>query len=125
MESRDEPDPLADFRTPHRDEPLAADKAQLDALVAEIGRIDAATPGDAPYATLLSGGIDSGIVTYLATTAGLPVTPFSVGTPWGDEFADALCAELGTQFTPVHLDEGRCARDLPRPRPAPGRRVGA
>lgn len=111
----DEHDPLNDFRDPHRDDPLAAGEAQLAALAAEIERIDAATPAGTSYATLLSGGIDSGTVTYLAATAGLSVSPYSVGTPWGDEFADAaeLCAELGISIEPVHLSEDQIIASIP------------
>ncbi|MGW2251710.1 asparagine synthase C-terminal domain-containing protein [Kitasatospora sp. NPDC001660] len=111
----DEADPLAAHRAPHRDEPLAAGEAQLDSLAAEIGRIAAGTPEGGRYATLLSGGIDSGTVTYLAATGGLPVTPYSVGTPWGDEFADAaeLCEVLGLELVPVHLDEDQIIGSVP------------
>lgn len=108
-------DPLAAFRTPHRDDPLAAGEAQIEALAAEIARIDAATPGGTRYATLLSGGIDSGTVTYLAATRGLSVTPYSVATPWGDELADAaeLCAELGIGLEPVQLTEDQIVESIP------------
>jgi hypothetical protein len=111
----DDHDPLGDFRAPHRDDPLAAGEAQLEALTAEIERIDAATPAGTGYATLLSGGIDSGTVTYLAATAGLSVTPYSVGTPWGDELADAseLCTELGIGLEPVHLTEDQIIASIP------------
>ncbi|MFF9818642.1 asparagine synthase-related protein [Streptomyces sp. NPDC014006] len=112
---RDERDPLASFRAPHRDDPLSAGEAQLQALSSEIARIDAATAQGTGYATLLSGGIDSGTVTYLAATAGLPVTPYSVGTPWGDELADAaeLCTELGLDLNAVHLTEEQIIASVP------------
>ncbi|MFH8409099.1 asparagine synthase C-terminal domain-containing protein [Streptomyces sp. NPDC018019] len=108
-------DPLGDFRAPHRHDPLAAGEAQLEALTAEIERIDTSTPTGTGYATLLSGGIDSGTVTYLAATTGLSVTPYSVGTPWGDELADAseLCAELGIALEPVHLTEDQIIASIP------------
>ncbi|MFD3534776.1 asparagine synthase-related protein [Streptomyces sp. NPDC058664] len=111
----DEHDVLDDFRAPHRDDPLAAGEAQLEALAAEIGRIDAATPEGTGYATLLSGGIDSGTVTCLASRAGLSVTPYSVATPWGDELDDAaeLCAELGIGLEPVHLTEDQIIGSIP------------
>ncbi|OXY93253.1 asparagine synthase C-terminal domain-containing protein [Streptomyces diastatochromogenes] len=115
MEARDEHDPLASFRAPLRDDPLAAGEAQIEALTEEIRRIAAATPEGTGYATLLSGGIDSGTVTYLAARAGLPVTPYSVATPWGDELADAaeLCAELGIALEPVHLTEDEIIASIP------------
>ncbi|GGV01142.1 hypothetical protein GCM10010495_10210 [Kitasatospora herbaricolor] len=114
-ESTDRHDPVSDFRDPHRDDALAAGEAQLDALAAEITRIREAEPAGAGYATLLSGGIDSGTVTYLAATAGLPVTPYSVATPWGDELDDAaeLCAELGLELRPVHLSEDEIIASVP------------
>ncbi|PAZ10331.1 hypothetical protein CLM62_41370 [Streptomyces sp. SA15] len=114
-DASDEYDPLAGFRAPHRDDPLAAGEAQIEALTAEIERIDRATPDGTRYATLLSGGIDSGTVTYLAATSGLSVTPYSVGTPWGDELADAaeLCAELGIGLEPVQLTEDQIVASIP------------
>ncbi|AXI78868.1 asparagine synthase C-terminal domain-containing protein [Peterkaempfera bronchialis] len=114
-DTADEHDPLGDFRMPHRADPLAAGEAQLEALATEIARIHAAAPDGTGYATLLSGGIDSGTVTYLAATGGLPVTPYSVGTPWGDELDDAaeLCAELGIGLHPVHLSEDEIIASIP------------
>ncbi|WP_435058746.1 asparagine synthase-related protein [Streptomyces sp. bgisy060] len=114
-ETGDEHDVLGDFRAPHRDDPLAAGEAQLEALAAEIARIDAAAPEGTGYATLLSGGIDSGTVTYLAARAGLPLTPYSVASPWGDELDDAaeLCAELGIDLEPVHLTEDQIITSIP------------
>lgn len=113
--TRDEPDPLAAFRAPRRADPLAAGEAQIEALTEEIRRIGAAHRDDTGYATLLSGGIDSGTVTYLAATSGLSVTPYSVATPWGDELADAaeLCAELGIALRPVHLTEDQIIASVP------------
>jgi asparagine synthetase B (glutamine-hydrolysing) len=115
MDARDEYDVLGGFRTPHRTDPSAAGEAQIQALSAEIGRIEATTPEGTGYATLLSGGIDSGTVTYLAAEAGLSVTPYSVGTPWGDELDDAaeLCAELGIGLTPVQLTEDQIIASIP------------
>ncbi|MEU4765108.1 asparagine synthase-related protein [Actinosynnema sp. NPDC023794] len=79
-----------------------------------IGAIAADRPG-AGYATLLSGGIDSGTVTYLAAARGLDVVPYSVGTPWGDEFADAreLCDAAGLGMREVRLDEDAIVRAIP------------
>ncbi|MDO1486846.1 Carboxyethyl-arginine beta-lactam-synthase [Rhodococcus rhodochrous] len=115
MDVGEEYDLLGDFYNPHRNDPLAAGEAQLEALTAEINRIDATTPAGTSYATLLSGGIDSGTVTYLAATAGLSVSPYSVGTPWGDELTDAaeLCAELGIDLVPVHLTEDQIISSIP------------
>lgn len=64
-----------------------------------------ATRGDTAVATLLSGGIDSGAVTTLAVRAGLAVTAYSAGSPWGDEHAEAqeLADYLGIRLVRVDL----------------------
>lgn len=56
-------------------------------------------------ATLLSGGIDSGAVTTLAVLAGLEVTAYSAGSPWGNEHAEAkeLTSFLGIPHVTVDL----------------------
>ncbi|MFI0776293.1 asparagine synthase-related protein [Streptomyces sp. NPDC021212] len=115
MDTRDEYDTLGSFRSPHREDPLAAGEAQLEALAGEIARIDATTPRTKSYATLLSGGIDSGTVTYLAATSDLDITPYSVATPWGDELTDAgeLCAELGLDLAPIQLSEDDIIASIP------------
>ncbi|WP_225847775.1 asparagine synthase-related protein [Streptomyces sp. HPF1205] len=112
-EVRDEPDPLDGFRAPHRRDPVAAGEAQIQALSEEIARIGATAP--AGCATLLSGGIDSGTVTWLAAAGGLSVAPYSVATPWGDELDDAaeLCAEAGLTLHPVHLTEEEIVSSIP------------
>lgn len=105
---------LEQFRTPFRDDPLAAGQAQLAELDAVIAGISAARP-EATYASLLSGGIDSGTVTYLAAARNLDVRPYSVGTPWGDEFSDAaeLCEVAGLKLHPLLLDEDSIIRAIP------------
>lgn len=111
----DEADPLAEHWEPWRDDPNAAGEAQVEALTTEIDRITTETTPGTRFATLLSGGIDSGTVTYLAAMQGLPVTPFSVGTPWGDEFTEAadLCTHLGMAFEPIHLNEEQIISSIP------------
>ena len=47
------------------------------------------TEGAESVATLLSGGIDSGAVTTFAALAGLKVTAYSAGSPWGNEHDEA------------------------------------
>ncbi|MEX1651712.1 asparagine synthase-related protein [Streptomyces pseudovenezuelae] len=115
MDARDEYDRLGAFRSPHRDDPMAAGEAQCTALAGEIARIAAATAPSTRYGTVLSDDIDSGMVTYLAATSGLDVTPYSVATPWGDELSAAgdLCAELGLDLTPVHLTEDEIVASIP------------
>lgn len=107
-------DPLAAYRKPSRYDPVAAGHSQLDALRRQIERIASARPG-AAYATLLSGGIDSGTVTYLAADIGLSVRPYSVATPWGDELDDAgeLADYLGLNLVPVVLDENDIMAAVP------------
>jgi hypothetical protein len=141
----EEPDPLGDFLAPHRADAREAGEAQLEALAARIARIRAAADaghgdvlsggvqpggalsggaqhGGAPvsgaqpgFATLLSGGIDSGTVTWLAASSGVPVSPYSVGTPWGDEFDGAaeLCTHLGIELRPVLLAEDDIIASIP------------
>ncbi|SCG55554.1 asparagine synthase C-terminal domain-containing protein [Micromonospora humi] len=108
-------DPLRHLRRPTRADGQAAGRAQLEALRGEIRRIAAGRPA-AGFATLLSGGIDSGSVTMLAAAEGLPVTPYSAGTPWGDEFDDAaeLCDHLGLPLTRIDLSEERILAAIPQ-----------
>lgn len=51
---------------------------------------------------LLSGGIDSAAVAYFASKAGIAIHPFTVGSPWGDELANARetadCIGLDLKF---------------------------
>jgi hypothetical protein len=42
------------------------------------------TEGSGSVATLLSGGVDLGAVTTFAVLAGLTVTAYSAGSPWGN-----------------------------------------
>jgi asparagine synthetase B (glutamine-hydrolysing) len=107
-------DALIDRRPPRRHNAMTAGKAQLVALAQEIDRIARERP-EARYATLLSGGIDSGTVTYLTAARGLPVTPYTVGTPWGDEFDDAgeLCDFLGLELATVRLEEEDIIASIP------------
>ncbi|MFC3891136.1 asparagine synthase-related protein [Lentzea rhizosphaerae] len=108
------PDWLDQFHEPRRTDPLTAGRDQLAALTDVIGQIAAERPG-AGFATLLSGGIDSGAVTYLAARAGFDVLPHSVGTPWGNEFSDAeeLCAAAGLELCRVDIDEDTFAAAVP------------
>lgn len=73
--------------------------ASLDKAIADI------TKGETTVAALLSGGIDSGAVTTLAVRAGLKVTAYSAGSPWGDEHAEAqeLADYLGIPLVRVDL----------------------
>lgn len=112
----EEPDPLGDFFAAHRTDPIAAGEAQLEALAARIARIARTHADTQPgFATLLSGGIDSGTVTWLTAASGVPVTPYSIGTPWGDEFEAAaeLCAHLGIELHPVQLAEDDIIASIP------------
>ena len=100
-------DLLSRFRKPTRHDPMKAGLDQIAALEDVLGAIAAGAPEGARYSTLLSGGIDSGAVTFLAHEAGMAVDPCSVGTPWGDEFDDAqeLCDYAGLSLTRAELGE--------------------
>ncbi|MGP3969797.1 asparagine synthase-related protein [Streptomyces sp. 6N223] len=105
-------DLLGGYRQPSRHHPLKAGRRQLEALGAVIG---SSLGESANCATLLSGGIDSGTVTTLTARQGRTVTAYSVGTPWGDEFAEAaqLCRHLGVELRPLRFDADDFVLSLP------------
>ncbi|MFD3534778.1 asparagine synthase C-terminal domain-containing protein [Streptomyces sp. NPDC058664] len=100
-------DLLNRYRRPVRHDPMRAGLDQIEALEGVLGAIDAESAAGTRYCALLSGGIDSGAVTFLAHKLGLPVESYSVGTPWGDEFdaAQELCDVAGVELTRVGLTE--------------------
>ncbi|WP_024758158.1 asparagine synthase-related protein [Streptomyces exfoliatus] len=105
-------DLLGRYHRPTRHNPFAAGRHQLEALAAAV---DGSLGDSASCATLLSGGIDSGTVTMLAARRGRAVTAYSVGTPWGDEFADAaqLCRHVGAELRPLRFKEDDFVLSLP------------
>ncbi|MFE9913877.1 asparagine synthase C-terminal domain-containing protein [Micromonospora sp. NPDC005553] len=108
-------DPLRHLRRPGRTDALQAGEDQVSALQEQIRSIARDRPLDR-FATLLSGGIDSGTVTVLAASEGLALTPYSAGTPWGDEFDDAaeLGDHLGLSVRRVELSEERILAAVPQ-----------
>ncbi|MDI1463745.1 asparagine synthase-related protein [Catellatospora sp. KI3] len=102
VDSSDQADPLDAALAPTLTDPVAAGDAFVSAL-ADAVRVY--TDPGAPVATMLSEGIDSGAVTTLAHRAGLRVTAYSAGTPWGDEYAGAaeLAGHLGIAHRRIDL----------------------
>ncbi len=94
------------------EEPLAAGLAQIGVLRDAI--VDVAA-GRCRASVLVSGGVDSGLVTALAREVGLEITPFSVGTQWGDEFDNAreLTDALGLELRTVTLTTDDVMAALP------------
>ena len=95
------PDPLA---APRPRERTGDDgTALLDALGGALERGIAGRSAG----VLLSGGVDSATVAALAARVAPGITAYGVGTPWGDEFADAreVADALGIAFVPVSYDE--------------------
>lgn len=73
------------------------------------------TGGTGHVATMLSGGIDPGAVTTLAVLAGLKVTAYSAGSPWGNEHAKAkeLTDFLGIPHVQVDLSAEQLLAAVP------------
>ncbi|MGW0309848.1 asparagine synthase-related protein [Streptomyces flavidovirens] len=107
-------DPLNRYWRPTRHNPMRAGNDQLHALRQVIGDYAAASPHTA-FTTLLSGGIDSGAVTFLAAELGLPVVACSVGSPWGNEFEGArqLAGLAGVELVEAELSEDAFVRAIP------------
>ncbi len=113
-ETRLRPDPLARYRHPTRTDVTKVGVEQITAVEAEVGRLTNEN-GWAGYATLLSGGIDSGLVTMCAAACGVPVRAYGIGTPWGDEFDNAaeLADFAGVEFDRYRLDEDQIVAAIP------------
>lgn len=98
------PDPLAQaVFNPTVEDFAQAGKLFVNTLREAIVELTGGSGGH--VATMLSGGIDSGAVTTLAVLAGLKVTAYSAGTPWGNEHAEAkeLTDFLGIPHVQVDL----------------------
>lgn len=107
LEIKQPGDPLAKYWTPWRDDANAG-MDQVETLRACIATLGGPIEGPAArFNTLLSGGVDSGLVTALAATQGYDVAAYTVGSPWGDEFAESaqLGAWLGLDVSRLELDE--------------------
>lgn len=90
---------------------LEAGNRQIAALRREI----TAVGGPRPVTVVVSGGVDSGLVAALAHQVGTVDYLASLGTPWGDEYAEAdeLGAHLGIPVRRIDLSEDEILRALP------------
>lgn len=90
---------------------LEAGNRQIAALRSEI----TAVGGPHPITVVVSGGVDSGLVASLARELGMVDYLASLGTPWGDEFAEAdeLGAYLNIPVQRIALSEDEILRALP------------
>ncbi|MFD7845075.1 asparagine synthase C-terminal domain-containing protein [Nocardia sp. NPDC059764] len=90
---------------------IAAGRRQLEALRREVLAL-----GDVrPVTAVVSGGVDSGLVAVLAQQAGILDHLATLGTPWGDEYAETeeLGACLGLPVQHLVLSEEDILRALP------------
>lgn len=108
-------DLLSRYRRPVRHDPMKAGLDQVAAIEDVLRGLDQESGEGTRYSTLLSGGIDSGTVTFLAHELGLQVEACSVGTPWGDEFDDAqeLCDFAGIEMRRADLREEDFVHAIP------------
>lgn len=101
------PDPILAALNPQISDFKEAGSAFIRSLQSSISEL---TFGEKSVATLLSGGIDSGAVTTFAVLAGLNVTAYSAGSPWGNEHAEA--AELAEFLGIKHVKLDFSAEEL-------------
>lgn len=92
----------------------AAGASVIKALERAVGDLGACYE-DRAVTCMLSGGIDSATVAYLAASVGMAVRPYSVGTPWGDEFdaAEETASVVGAQLARVRFDEEQLVEAIP------------
>ena len=66
------------------------------------------------YASLLSSGVDSGAVSFIAARHNIIKSTYSIGSLWGDEFegAQKLAELLGLQFVPITLTQNNILEGL-------------
>ncbi|MEV6428001.1 asparagine synthase-related protein [Nocardia sp. NPDC051463] len=90
---------------------VEAGNRQIEALRREI----VAVGEPRPVTAVVSGGVDSGLVAALAQQAGILDHLATLGTPWGDEFAEAaaLGAHLGMPVREIMLSENDILQALP------------
>ncbi|KAF5027839.1 hypothetical protein F66182_66 [Fusarium sp. NRRL 66182] len=107
LSSREHKDPLFSALSPQIEDYDEAGSAFVSAVQEAISQV---TTPDGEVASLLSGGIDSGAVTTFAVRAGLKVTAYSAGSPWGNEHEEAqeLADYLGIPLIRLELS----AQDL-------------
>lgn len=112
IERYDEADSLA-AQTSRYDDALLAGEAQITALKRSI-TTHLEWPGK--VASLVSGGVDSGLVAALLAEQCPSLELFSIGTPWGNEFDDAqeLADAIGRPLNRVDLDRQSILLALPQ-----------
>lgn len=102
---------------PQRFEPLASSDAAGGDWGRRLGEalVDAFAPSKEATGSFVSGGIDSSIACSLARRHG-PVTTFSLGTAYGNEFQDArfLADALGCSHREVQLEASDVSGELER-----------
>ncbi|MEU3526790.1 asparagine synthase (glutamine-hydrolyzing) [Streptomyces sp. NPDC038707] len=104
--------------TPH-DDPEAGLAGLLPDLVAGM------LPSDVPYCAVLSGGLDSTVVTTLATRAGGPLTAFTVVPRTASAYDELPFARLAARVNGARLEEVRVGgADVPEVLPAVVRSLG-
>ncbi|KAF3811045.1 hypothetical protein GCG54_00010381 [Colletotrichum gloeosporioides] len=107
LSTQERRDPLFSALSPRITDYDEAGSAFVSAVQKAVSEI---TESDKEVASLLSGGIDSGAVTTFAVRAGLKVTAYSAGSPWGNEHEEAqeLADFLGIPLVRLELS----AKDL-------------
>lgn len=100
-------------QTSRYDDALFAGEVQIAALQQSIST-HLERPGK--VASLVSGGVDSGLVAALLAEQCPALDLFSIGTPWGNEFEDAqeLADALGRPLNRVELDRQAILLALPQ-----------
>lgn len=72
--------------------------------------------GEARVYVALSGGVDSATVASLIRKVGCPLAAFTLGTEWGDEYAEArqTADALGIPLEQVHVSAEELRREIPK-----------
>ncbi len=93
-------------------DPTVAGEAQLNALTCAITE---SITGFSRSAVFVSGGVDSGLVAAIASNSSIPLTAYTIGTPWGNEFEHAteLADALKVPLIKITLSEEELLAALP------------
>jgi len=112
----------ANYETASKPEKFKDENVAVDALLELLGKaVQRRTEADVPVGVLLSGGVDSSLVTaLLAGNDGVDLETFSIGfehTPEesGDEFrySDIIAKKFGTQHHKIIVDSADLMTHLP------------
>lgn len=90
-------DPIDRYRTEVFD-PLEAGTAQIETLQTVINEYITC---EESISVLVSGGVDSGLVAALLAETRRPCRAYTLGTPWGNEFSEALEMAVSVGI-PIH-----------------------